>query len=124
MFCALKDFTEDSYDSANRTLITQFEDYIRDNYDREELSLLLLAEHFNLTVSYISRIFKKYCQENFKDYLANYRIQKATEILEESPYIKISDLAKRVGYSNVSSFIRNFKKVKFVSPGEYKNQSQ
>ncbi len=122
MFSALRDFTEDTYDHANRTLISQLEDYVQNNYDREELSLLLMAEHFNLTVSYISRIFKKYCQENFKDYLANYRIQKATEILDESPYIKISELAKRVGYSNVSSFIRNFKKVKFVSPGEYKKQ--
>ncbi len=121
MFSSLRDFTEDSYDSVNRTLIGQLEEYIQNNYNREELSLLLLAEHFNLTVSYISRIFKRYCQENFKDYLANYRIQKATEILEESPYIKIAELAKRVGYSNVSSFIRNFKKIKFVSPGEYKN---
>ena len=120
MFSALKDFTEDSYNTANRSLISQFEDYIRNNYAREELSLATLAEHFNLTVNYISHAFKKCCQENFKDYLAAYRIQKATEILEESPHIKIADLAKQVGYHNVGSFIRNFKKFKHISPGEYK----
>jgi AraC-like DNA-binding protein len=46
--------------------------------------------------------------------------QKATEILDKQPYIRVSDLAQKVGYSNVNSFIRNFKKLKHIPPGEYK----
>lgn len=121
MFAAIHDFTENICNNTGYILIDKIEEYIRSNYHNEEMSLFFLAEHFNLTASYISKIFKKHKQENFKDYLVEYRIQKAVKILEEKPYIRISDLAKMVGYSNVNSFIRNFKKLKNISPGEYKN---
>lgn len=121
MFARLHDFTENVCDNTGYMLIDKMEEYIRSNYHNEEMSLFFLAEHFNLTASYISKIFKKHTQENFKDYLVEYRIQKAVEILEEKPYVRIAELAKMVGYSNVNSFIRNFKKLKNISPGEYKN---
>ena len=69
-----------------------------------------------------NKIFKKCRQINFKDYLSAYRIQKATEIMDDSPWIRVAELAQTVGYDNVNSFIRNFKKLKKVSPGEYKKQ--
>lgn len=121
MFATIHDFTENICNNTGHILIDKMEEYIQSNYHNEEMSLFFLAEHFNLTASYISKIFKKHKQENFKDYLVQYRIQKAVEILEEKPYIRIADLAKMVGYSNVNSFIRNFKKLKNISPGEYKN---
>lgn len=86
------------------------------------MSLLLLAEHFNLTTGYISRIFKKCRQVNFKDYLSAYRIEKATEIMNIMPDVRISELAKQVGYDNVQRFVRNFKKLKQVSPSEYREK--
>ncbi len=122
IFSAIRCFAEEALDSSNYTLIDQIEAYIRENYHREELSLFFLAEQFNLTSGYISRIFKKYRDVNFKDYLSACRIQKATEILEMTPDIRIADLAQKVGYDNVQRFVRNFKKLKNVSPGEYKKQ--
>ncbi len=123
MFSAIQRYSEMAYDTNNYALIDSMEDYIHANYNRNDMSLLLLAEHFNLTVSYISSIFKKYRQINFKDYLTAYRIRRATEILEQQPQIRIVDLSRMVGYDNVNSFIRNFKKLKQVSPGEYKNSN-
>ncbi len=120
MFSAIRAYMETAYDAANYALIDRIEGYIQSNYHREDMSLLLLAEHFNLTTGYISKIFKKYREINFKEYLSACRIEKAAELLNEFPQIKISDLAQRVGYDNVNSLIRNFKKLKKVSPGEYK----
>ncbi len=122
MFSVIRMAAEDAYDCTNSALIDQLEAYIRDNYYREEISLFFLAEQFNITSGYISRVFKKYRDINFKDYLSAYRIQKATEILEMTPDIRVADLAQRVGYDNVQRFVRNFKKLKNVSPGEYKKQ--
>ncbi len=123
MFSAIRKYSETAYDTNNYALIDSIEDYIHQNFNRSDMSLFLLAEHFNLTVSYISSIFKKYRQINFKDYLTSYRIRKAIEILDKEPQIRISELAVMVGYENVNSFIRNFKKLKHVSPGEYKNNT-
>ncbi len=122
MFGTIRSFAESTIDSTNIELIDSMEAYIRCNYQREDMSLLLLAEHFNLTTGYISKIFKKCRQVNFKDYLSAYRIKQATEILDRDPHIRVVDLARQVGYDNVNSFIRNFKKFKQVSPGEYKKQ--
>lgn len=122
IFSAIRCFAEEAFDTSNYTLIDQIEAYIQENYYREEMSLFFLAEQFNLTSGYISRIFKKYRDVNFKDYLSACRIQKATEILEMTPDIRVADLAQQVGYDNVQRFVRNFKKLKNVSPGEYKKQ--
>ncbi len=122
MFSSIRVTTEDAYDDANSALIDQLEAFIQENYYQEDMSLFFLAEQFNITSGYISRIFKKYRDINFKDYLSAYRIQKATEILEVTPDIRVADLAKRVGYDNVQRFVRNFKKLKNVSPGEYKKK--
>ncbi len=123
MFSAIQHYSELAYETNNHALIDSMEKYIHENFNRSDMSLLLLAEHFNLTISYISSIFKKYRQMNFKEYLTAYRIRRATEILSEKPQIRISDLSRMVGYDNVNSFIRNFKKIKQVSPGDYKNSS-
>lgn len=122
MFSSVCDFANNVCERNGNSIIDHMEEYIHENYSRKDMSLVLLAEHFNLTTGYISKLFKKFRQINFKNYLVNYRIQKATEILEASPYIRIVDLAKEVGYDNVNSFMRNFKKIKQVSPGEYKKR--
>ena len=120
MFQTVQSCMFSAYDATDHVLIGQLEQYIQENYAREDMSLLLLAEHFNMTAGYISKIFKKCHQNNFKEYLSAYRIQKATEILENQPHIRIVEVSRRVGYENVNSFIRNFKKLKQISPGEYK----
>lgn len=120
MFSTVQSCMSTAYDATDHALIGRLEQYIQENYAREDMSLLLLAEHFNMTAGYISKIFKKCHQNNFKEYLSAYRIQKATEILEKQPHIRIVDVAREVGYENVNSFIRNFKKLKQISPGEYK----
>ncbi len=120
IFFEIQKFTENTYEHINYALIDQLERYIKENFERQDMSLLLLAEHFNLTTGYISKVFKRYRQINFKDYLTEYRIEKAVEILETTPYIRVSELAERVGYDNTRSFTRNFKKIMHFSPSEYK----
>jgi AraC-like DNA-binding protein len=91
--------------------------FIYEYYD-EDISLTDMAEHFNLTSSYISTIFKTNLGENFKEFLNRHRIQKAKEILETED-LKIHQVAERVGYNNVNTFIRIFKKYVGLSPGQY-----
>lgn len=92
--------------------------YIQNHY-HEDISLEEVATHLNLSTGYFSTIFKKETGENFKSYLNKYRVKMAIEILAENPGIKIKDISLKVGYFNVNSFIRMFKKYEGVSPGEY-----
>ncbi len=94
--------------------------YIRDHYMRSDLSLNLLADEFRISVSHLSRMFKEYTSCNFIDYLMEIRINKSKELLAETSG-KIRDIAEAVGYTNVNSFVRIFKKMTGLTPGEYRD---
>ena len=122
IFVQVRELVERVNEKSDNEIVEKIKRYIHEHYNRGDMSLVLLAEHFNLSTGYISKMFKKHFRINFKDYLTEYRMEKATEILNDSPYIRIVDLAQQVGYDNPNSFIRNFKKIKQISPGEYKKR--
>ncbi|MNI88550.1 HTH-type transcriptional regulator YesS [compost metagenome] len=59
--------------------------------------------------------------EKFVDYLSLLRIRHARQLLEETN-ASIQDTAMKVGYTHALSFIRMFKKVMNVTPGDYRKQ--
>jgi AraC-like DNA-binding protein len=97
-------------------------DYIHDNYKRADLSLNLIAEKFDFSVSYLSRLFKEQMECNFLEYLIGIRIKAAQELLI-STSLKINEIAEEVGYTNSYSFNRIFKKHTGMTPGEYKEHN-
>lgn len=105
-------------DSPKNDMQTKFLEYIHTHY-QEDISLADMAIHFNLAVNYVGVLFKEKTSYNFKDYLNTYRIKMAKELLDQSPQIKIKDLSLEVGFVNINTFIRIFKKYEGVSPGQY-----
>ncbi|RAU98153.1 hypothetical protein DQG13_17855 [Paenibacillus sp. YN15] len=102
-------------------LILRVLDYIQANYSRADLSLNLLAEEFGVSVSHLSKVFKEQAESNFIDYLMELRLTKAKQLLEETDG-KVRDIAEAVGYSNVNSFVRIFKKLTALTPSEYRER--
>ena len=94
--------------------------YLDGNYSRHDLSLNDLASRFNLSVPYISKLFKDHTQINFMDYLIRIRMEKAKELLADTDK-KIAEVAEEVGYANIHSFIRIFKKYTGCTPGDYRD---
>lgn len=93
-------------------------DYLHRHY-QEDISLESAAERLNMSAGYMSKLFKDQTGLNFSDYLNNLRIDKAKELLRTSD-CKIQEVAERVGYINVNSFIRMFKKTTGLPPGEFR----
>ncbi|WP_185602275.1 helix-turn-helix domain-containing protein [Paenibacillus sp. 598K] len=104
-------------DTLEHSILQQMNAYIVNNY-HTDFSLADLAEHLGFSTAYTSTLFKSILGENFKDYLNMYRIKRAKQLLAEEQ-LKISDVAARVGYTNVNSFIRMFKRYEAISPGQY-----
>ena len=92
--------------------------YVNENYYKD-IYLIDLAEHFNFSSGYISALFKKITNENFKDYLNIKRVEKSKEVMRVNRHIKIKDLSTNVGCNNVNTFIRMFKNYEGISPSEY-----
>ncbi|GAA3399542.1 helix-turn-helix domain-containing protein [Paenibacillus hodogayensis] len=100
------------------TIVEFVTDTIRQRYN-EDLSLDRIADRLGLTPSYVSRYIKEKTGSNFSDLLNEVRIKKAKELLGRSN-VQVRDIATRVGYVNVTSFIRMFKKVTGLTPSDYR----
>lgn len=85
----------------------------------EELDLKCISQVIHLTPYYIGSIFKKNTGKTFNQYLCDYRIDRAKEILQTGK-VNISRLSEAVGIKNTSYFCSLFKNRFGISPGDYK----
>lgn len=99
--------------------ISQICEYIGQKYDKQ-LTLSGLSHKFNINSYYLSKLFKKYTNEKFIDYLTRIRIQKAMELIQEGKY-SVKEIAAMVGYNDQSYFSKVFKKITGQNPCEYRN---
>ncbi len=103
-----------SFDLKNR--ITS---YIKNNYHDSMLSIQAMAEYFGISSSYLSHSFKKQTGQTILNYVNYIRIEKAKELLAENND-SIKNVTFKIGYHDVSSFIRKFKKAAGITPGEFR----
>ena len=78
-----------------------------------------LAEHFQVTETYISRLFTRYSGKTFKDYLHSHFMEKAERLLENTN-MNIEEIAFTCGYDSPSYFIHRFKELPNVSPAVWR----
>ncbi len=103
----------------NKKLRDELLEYIHRNYKDNGLALESIAKEFNLSKFYLSRFFKEATGEKYIDYISNLRIQEAKRLLKEEN-MPIKDVIQHVGYFDVASFNKKFKKAVGISAREYK----
>lgn len=97
------------------SLVSTIEKYIKSNYRDPSLCLNKISDEFHISESYFSHMFKEKTGTNFSTYLENVRMQEAMRLLKESDK-NLSELYLLVGYNNVTTFRRAFKKTFGVTP--------
>ncbi len=93
-------------------------DYIAENYARK-ISLEEIADMLQMNASYLSTLFKKETGKNFQNYLAEYRIERAKELLRTTNETMLC-IAGRVGYQDTRYFSQSFMKIVGVKPSMYR----
>lgn len=104
---------------SHRVMIKEVKHYIEDNYANPDLSLNHLSERFQISGKYASYLFKEEFNMKFVDFLAELRVNKAKELLDDTQ-VSIQDIALQVGYANAITFGRVFKRVTGMTPGDYR----
>lgn len=97
--------------------------YMEENYADSGLYLEQIAGHVYINASYLRAVFKKEVGVTVSDYLTQYRMQKARELLARNT-LKLADIAERVGYNDPGYFSKSFKKFYGYSPSEYEKSRQ
>lgn len=89
-----------------------------------DLSLDDVAGAVFLSSGYLSIIFKEETGYTVMEYLTKIRMKKAKELVLQTPALKIKDISEQLGYNNVQSFIRYFKKHYGESPAAYRKRME
>ena len=94
--------------------------YIEQNF-QNNISIENVAAVCGINRSYLGKIFKKSTGQSPQEFLMNYRMVKAAELLKLTS-LSIADIGSAVGYENQLHFSRAFKNNYGVSPREWRNQ--
>ncbi|MFB9331143.1 response regulator [Paenibacillus aurantiacus] len=97
-------------------------DYVKAHY-QEELSLKTLSQKLGLHPNYLGQLFQQEAGTSFSDYVNQYRVERATQLLLYTDK-KTAEIAAEVGYWDTSYFYRQFKKYAGVSPTELRAMYQ
>ncbi|MBN1411878.1 MAG: response regulator transcription factor [Spirochaetales bacterium] len=99
-------------------IIEKLKYFINKNYQKE-ISLKDASEVVCLSPKYISKIFKETVGIGFNGYKLQLRMEKAKQLLDNSD-MNVNEIAYKIGYQNVESFMRIFKKIQKCTPSEYR----
>ena len=98
--------------------IRDAKEYIRNNL-AGNLTIQEVSEYVGYSSAHFSVRFKQECGITFSDYVMESRIEKSKELLKNTRET-IESIAAAVGYSDVKSFTKNFKKYTEVKPSQYR----
>ncbi len=87
----------------------------------EELSLSEIAEKEYMSVSYLSRFFKKHLHTTFSQYLTDLRLRHAAQALVQSSD-SITQIAYNCGFRSPSAFIESFKHYYHQTPKAFRQE--
>ncbi len=93
-------------------------DYVSEHY-AEPITAEEAAGLCNMSYSYFSRFFKKSMKKSFSEYLNYIRINEAEKLLITTD-LNVTEVAMQTGFSTSSYFIQQFKRVKSISPKQFR----
>jgi len=105
-------------DSLRAFYVNEAINYMEQHY-QEKITIDDIAAYCSLNRSYLGKIFNNELKTSPQDFLIRYRVSKACELMKTTD-INIGDICGMVGYPNLFTFSRAFKKVIGESPREWR----
>ncbi|MHC1740374.1 MAG: helix-turn-helix domain-containing protein [Anaerolineaceae bacterium] len=96
--------------------------FIASNLEKP-FQLAAVAEYAGVHPNYLSRRFKQETGSTLSSYTTVRKIHEATYFVQHTDY-SMADIAVLYGFSSQSHFNSAFKKVLFMSPGDFRNRSR
>lgn len=120
LFIPITNILSDKSDRQYVNIADKLVSMIHQQY-ASDITLESCSALMNFHPVYVSRVFKKEMGVTFSEYLFDYRMNMAKVMLETTD-MKISEIGERLQYKNISAFIRGFRKMFGVTPGQYREQ--
>ncbi|MBQ3080157.1 MAG: helix-turn-helix transcriptional regulator [Clostridia bacterium] len=101
--------------------ITRSIQYLHEHFCDHNLAIESIAEQSDVSAIYFRRLFTEIYGLSPKKYIIMMRINRAKELLDPG-MLSISEIAERVGFGDVYSFCKAFRKEVGSTPTEYKKR--
>ncbi|SDY93528.1 AraC-type DNA-binding protein [Evansella caseinilytica] len=95
---------------------------IHNHYDKD-ITLEECAAQLHYNANYLSSVFRQETNYTFSEYLANYRLKLAKQWLTKTE-MTVKEIADKLRYTNSQNFIRSFKKLEKMTPGQYRQMNK
>lgn len=112
-------YVNNNREYSSNPLMDKVMKYVNDYYQDENLNISMIGETFSMTPSYISKLFKEHTGESLLDYINKTRLAQAKLLLASQKHT-VGEVSLMVGYNDVNTFHRIFKKNEGVTPGRYR----
>lgn len=110
--------TETKISEESRGYVRETIDYLESHY-AEQLTVPQIASAVGISPIYLNKVFKLATGKTLAEYLNYYRIKQSLVMLSNSSGT-INEISETVGYHDVRSYIRFFKKFHHMTPNEYR----
>ena len=119
LFCLINEWAKIHQDGIAQIPqnVLEVKKYVDENYQAVNTTTEI-ANHFFYSREYVSRIFKQYYNINLSEYLANQKINRAKQALEQGG--NVSYAFNISGFQSMSSFVKAFRSRTSMTPSEYK----
>ena len=107
------DSTEESFILYKKAL-----KIVQEEYSSSLLNVSSLALKLGVSNVQLSKVFKRYHGTNISDYIAQYRVTMAKNLLSQDKEIK--EIVSECGFGSLRTFLRLFKKYEDITPSQYK----
>ena len=101
-------------------MVRKAKEYVRENYANQDITIEMVCRELGVSSAYFSTVFKKETGKTFINYLTDYRMERAVDLLLTSGD-KTYIIAEKVGYAEPNYFSYVFKKKYGVSPTKYRS---
>ena len=96
-------------------------EFIDTNYSRK-ISIVEIATYVGINRKYLCQLFSNILNVSPQNYLINFRLQKACDLLSNSS-LSINEISNSIGYIDQFLFSKVFKKYKGIAPKNYRDKS-
>lgn len=115
---AIQQCVKKQSNSQNYELVIKAFDAVEKGYSDSDFSLEKVAAELFVSYGHLCSTFRKFTGVRFKDYLIDYRMKKACELLKSGRY-EVQKVAEMAGYSSSRYFNTAFHKFVGMSPSAY-----
>lgn len=109
-------------ESMKELYVRSVVNFIQTNYSSANIGVDKMAHYAGISRKYLYIIFKEMLSTSPQQFLLNYRMKRASELIKETE-LSIGDISRSIGYEDPFVFSKIFKKVFGMCPRDYRKVS-